>query len=765
MSNYRHAHILGLMSLAVASFGVTVGSELRTVAIMSGLLAAAAAATFVNEKGWFTRNAPAASAAAPATRGSLLQTKRLLMLMLAIGIVVYAGGAGTFSSFSAETSNTNSSIASGTLGLSDNVNATTCLSTDAPSADNYRASGCGTVLSLSNQAPGVFGGTATLTLANVGSIDGSKLTVYAPYSNTTLSTQINSGTNIATAGLPINTLEGTIASGDTIELDYGGQSLQMVAASSGTASGMYTPGMTSPANTINIATPANQSGTLTNGGATVSSIDATNLRTGMTVTGTGIPANTTISSITPRNPPTTPLDSLTLSQNATSGGTQTLSFSVTATINFKAGTRVYDKSSNVSATPPKTDCWDKITQTADAPIVGAKVGSDLNFNGTDALDGSHWDSTNAYCKTALLWIQEQGSPTPAQTGTLNGTTTVTGLNTALLSPLMSVSGTGIPANTTIASITNGSTIVLSQAATVSTPQSLTFTANYCWTGQGSSGATGSGVPANATGTSITSGSSTVTLSGGNTTAALKPFMTVTAVGQPTYFAQNTMILSITDSTHFVISQPAAVSNGSFTLQYGPANNMCYAPIAANFPTGTQNINNNTPSITFSSALSGNIRSGDTLAISEPKKMVATCIAGQDAYIGATTVTVSGCTSASTNWIAATGETFDGSGASTPASIVDTTVNNLLNSDTTDTISNFDTSHANNNQLELPALQTNGAHVLSGGGTTTVELAKHSSFGDTRVFYIGVYFPAGSGAAQNATQGLAAKFGLSWNLQQ
>jgi hypothetical protein len=197
--------------------------------------------------------------------------------------------------------------------------------------------------------------------------------------------------------------------------------------------------------------------------------------------------------------------------------------------------------------------------------------------------------------------------------------------------------------------------------------------------------------------------------------------------------------------------------------------MCYAPIGAHFPgSGTQNVNNATTSLTFAAPLQGNIRKSDILTISEPKKMVVTCTAGQDAYIGATTVTVSGCTSTAGTWVAGTGENFDGATATapaTPATIVDTTANNLLNSDTTDTISNFNTAHGFTNQLELPTLTTNGSHVPSGGGISTVELAKHGSTGDTRVFYVGVYFPAGSGAAQNATQGLSATFGLSWNLQQ
>src|SRR4051812_17862205 len=122
MSNFRHAHILGLMSVAVAAYGVSVGSQLRTALIMAALLAGAAAATILYERR-AVLTAPRATAA-PAQSG-FVQTKRMLMLMMVIGIVVYSGGAGTFSSFSAETSNTNSSVAAGTLTMSDTVNGST----------------------------------------------------------------------------------------------------------------------------------------------------------------------------------------------------------------------------------------------------------------------------------------------------------------------------------------------------------------------------------------------------------------------------------------------------------------------------------------------------------------------------------------------------------------------------------------------------------------------------------------------------------------
>jgi hypothetical protein len=62
-----------------------------------------------------------------------------------------------------------------------------------------------------------------------------------------------------------------------------------------------------------------------------------------------------------------------------------------------------------------------------------------------------------------------------QTGTLASTVNVTGLATTVgLFVGMTVTGTGIPANTTIATITGLTTLTLSAAATVSSAQVLTF---------------------------------------------------------------------------------------------------------------------------------------------------------------------------------------------------------------------------------------------------------------------------------------------------
>lgn len=80
-----------------------------------------------------------------------------------------------------------------------------------------------------------------------------------------------------------------------------------------------------------------------------------------------------------------------------------------------------------------------------------------------------------------------------QSGTLNNTINVTGLtSTANLVVGQTVFGTGIPATTTIASIVSGTAITLSNAATVSGSQNLTFGA-ILWTNLINSNVLGTGL--------------------------------------------------------------------------------------------------------------------------------------------------------------------------------------------------------------------------------------------------------------------------------
>jgi len=173
---------------------------------------------------------------------SLRELKGILILFMAIGAAVYFGGGTTFASFSAETSNAGSAVASGTLTMSNQVNTgTACLSANATPQNNVNPA-CSAVLALTNVAPGVYGGTAQVTITNTGSIDASKFYFWAPYVNATLSSGI-SGT---VTSLPITALEGTVTSGDSIVVAFGSHS-QTFTASAGASGGATSISVTSAA--------------------------------------------------------------------------------------------------------------------------------------------------------------------------------------------------------------------------------------------------------------------------------------------------------------------------------------------------------------------------------------------------------------------------------------------------------------------------------------------------------------------------------------
>src|SRR5579885_1285899 len=96
---------------------------------------------------------------------STAQAKKILLAVMAVGAAAtFLGYDGTFATFSAETSNTGSSLSSGTLTMSDQVNSgTVCLSANGATQNNVNPS-CSAVLSLTNVAPGVYGGVAQVTV-------------------------------------------------------------------------------------------------------------------------------------------------------------------------------------------------------------------------------------------------------------------------------------------------------------------------------------------------------------------------------------------------------------------------------------------------------------------------------------------------------------------------------------------------------------------------------------------------------------------------
>jgi hypothetical protein len=107
-----------------------------------------------------------------------LRKKVLLSMGVVAGIGALAG-AGTFATFTAQTSNPSNTFADGTLVLSNKVGAASaCLSTGGGNTDTNSNAACDTAFSLAVKAPGDFS-TASLTLQNKGSLPASALKLFS----------------------------------------------------------------------------------------------------------------------------------------------------------------------------------------------------------------------------------------------------------------------------------------------------------------------------------------------------------------------------------------------------------------------------------------------------------------------------------------------------------------------------------------------------------------------------------------------------------
>ena len=110
-----------------------------------------------------------------------MRTSLARKMLLTVGVVAGLGalaGAGTFATFTAQTTNPSNTFANGTLVLSNTVNAgAVCLSTGGGTTDSNE-NDCDTAFDLSVQAPG-DSDTTDITLENVGSLPASALKVYS----------------------------------------------------------------------------------------------------------------------------------------------------------------------------------------------------------------------------------------------------------------------------------------------------------------------------------------------------------------------------------------------------------------------------------------------------------------------------------------------------------------------------------------------------------------------------------------------------------
>jgi hypothetical protein len=187
--------MLGVVELAatlaaVAATGSVHNTLFRIAAAGLALTVALVVAieTLAPRRRMRTAAASARPVAIQAPRKALSKSKIGLLLMMAIGFATYFGNGGTFSSFSAETTNATSNISSGTLTMSNVVNnsVTTCYSYNGAANVNgacdalFALTGGGTPTQANNLAPSFYGGVSKVVLQNTGSIDATKLQLYAP---------------------------------------------------------------------------------------------------------------------------------------------------------------------------------------------------------------------------------------------------------------------------------------------------------------------------------------------------------------------------------------------------------------------------------------------------------------------------------------------------------------------------------------------------------------------------------------------------------
>jgi predicted ribosomally synthesized peptide with SipW-like signal peptide len=107
----------------------------------------------------------------------MLGTKKVLVGVAAFGVLAAGTAGGTFASFNAETTNAGNTFATGTLTMTNSTTSqSACFSGDG--AGNTES--CSSILTGAKVAPGGARQTGTVTIKNGGSLDASKLYVYAP---------------------------------------------------------------------------------------------------------------------------------------------------------------------------------------------------------------------------------------------------------------------------------------------------------------------------------------------------------------------------------------------------------------------------------------------------------------------------------------------------------------------------------------------------------------------------------------------------------
>ncbi|HLX32337.1 MAG TPA: hypothetical protein VKR79_06145 [Gaiellaceae bacterium] len=576
-------------------------------------------------------------------------TKKLLMFAMLVALIAIVAGGGTFATFSAETTNRGSSISSGTLTLSDQVNSgTVCNSYNSASQDNYNPA-CALVLTLVNQAPGVtdtsgtyIGGYAKLTLANTGSLPASLFSFFAPWVGGTLATQVNSGTTVTS--LTTSALEGPVANGDAVVLNFGAVTQQFCASANSAA------------------------------GSTTITIG---------------------SGYTPGNTGSCPASGIHASQLA---GTT-----------FLVGTRVNDTSSDTTTT--NTDCWD--TPTTSSSVPGATFGttSGFNFNtGSLCQTALLWiqeqsvvgSSTYNFCwfgNGSLL-----GAGLTEDTYGACKTPTQIALGTNVTAGTANqISSTPSTATTTIAG-SFGSTTLNGSITSSQTSLTLTSAAGFPSSGNYT-------IQVDSEQMTVTGGQGTTNLTvtrgvNGTTAAAHNSGATVTQ----TSITDSQTSLTVASGANFTNGDTVIVDNEEMTLTAGGGTTSWTVTRAANGTSASSNHANGATitkvnyNLDTGGTLHGNIDNGDTIKLIQSGNTM-TCTAAATYYIGATTkiaVTSCGDSSPTTGQVYTSGATVQDSSSFTA----------LNGSNPTSTISNFDTAHPPSAPIYMAPLIANATRNIA-----------------------------------------------------
>lgn len=291
-----------------------------------------------------------------ARRRRISGPKRWLMSVLAVGLIAYSGVGGTFASFTAQTTNANSTIASGTLTMSNSVNsANLCYSASSSTVNGNTVTpvgnnnaNCANVVALTNVEPGSWTTStqvATVAIKNTGSLNASNFWLEAPSTTDCVDSRTTtapvggatSGTGLNFNAIALDITSVTLTSGSTTATTtaaggFTGVAVGMTITGSGVASGATVASVAGSSLTMSASATASETAETLQFGAKVASVTLTansmaatvssggfpNVSAGMLVNGTGIASGTVVSAVAG--------NTLTLSQAASTSGTVTLTF-------------------------------------------------------------------------------------------------------------------------------------------------------------------------------------------------------------------------------------------------------------------------------------------------------------------------------------------------------------------------------------------------------------------------------------------------------